>query len=40
MNRVQSDAILDFVFVDQAGFEKDTPKSFSSLLSGFAEYKQ
>jgi len=39
MNRVQSDAVFDFVFVDQEGFEKYAPKSFASLLAGFDEYK-
>jgi type III restriction enzyme len=40
INRVQSNAIYDFVFVDQESFEKYAPKSFSSLLSGFGEYKK
>jgi len=39
INRVQSDVVFDFVFVDQESFEKYAPKSFASLLSGFGEYK-
>jgi len=40
MNRVQSNIVYDFVFVDQEGFEKYAPKSFGSLLAGFGEYKK
>jgi type III restriction enzyme len=29
----------DFVFVDQTGFEKHTPKNFAALTAGFTEYK-
>ncbi|MBI2440803.1 MAG: DEAD/DEAH box helicase family protein [Lentisphaerae bacterium] len=29
----------DFVFVDQTGFEKHAPKSFSALAGSFTEYK-
>lgn len=29
----------DFVFVDQAGFEKHTPGSFAALAASFTEYK-
>jgi type III restriction enzyme len=29
----------DFVFVDQTGFEKHAPKSFSALATSFTEYK-
>ena len=29
----------DFVFVDELGFEKHAPKTFTSLAAGFAEYK-
>jgi len=39
INQVQSDVVYDFVFVDQESFEKYAPKSFTSLLSGFGEYK-
>ncbi|WP_054030180.1 DEAD/DEAH box helicase [Desulfatitalea tepidiphila] len=39
INRVQSDVVYDFVFVDQESFEKYKPKSFQHLLDGFREYK-
>lgn len=39
INATQADVAYDFVYVDQEGFEKYAPKSFSSLLSGFCEYK-
>lgn len=29
----------DFVFVDQAGFEKHTPHTFAALVASFTEYK-
>jgi len=29
----------DFVFVDQSGFEKNSPKTFASLVTSFTEYK-
>jgi type III restriction enzyme len=29
----------DFVFVDQMSFEKHAPRSFSSLIKGFSDYK-
>jgi hypothetical protein len=29
----------DFVFVDQNGFEKHSPKTFASLIASFTEYK-
>lgn len=29
----------DFVFVDQAGFEKHTPETFAALAASFTEYK-
>ena len=29
----------DFVFVDQTGFEKHSPKTFAALAAGFSEYK-
>jgi type III restriction enzyme len=29
----------DFVFVDQAGFEKHTPKTFATLTTSFTDYK-
>jgi type III restriction enzyme len=29
----------DFVFVDEAGFEKHQPKTFAALAASFTEYK-
>ncbi len=29
----------DFVFVDQAGYEKHTPGTFTALVASFIEYK-
>ncbi len=40
INAMQSDAAYDFVYVDQENFEKYSPKSFKSLLTGFREYKE
>jgi hypothetical protein len=37
--RLQSDAVYDFVYVDQESFEKYNPKSFKGLSDGFREYK-
>ena len=39
INRVQSDVIYDFVYVDEASFEKYGPSSFKQLMDGFREYK-
>jgi len=39
INKVQSDVEYDFVFVDQASYEKYHPKTFQQLLDGFLEYK-
>ncbi|MCF8083003.1 MAG: DEAD/DEAH box helicase family protein [Deltaproteobacteria bacterium] len=39
INKTQSKAEYDFVFVDDENFNKYKPKSFGSLLSGFREYK-
>ncbi len=39
INRVQSKAIYDFVFVDDEGFERYRPKTFGEVLSGFRKYK-
>ncbi len=39
INGMQLDVEYDFVYVDQAGFEKYVPKSFESLLAGFREFK-
>ena len=40
INRIQSDVLYDFVYVDEVGFEKYGPKSFKQLLDGFVEYKR
>ena len=39
INRVQSDVMYDFVYVDEEGFEKYKPSSFRQLFDGFKEYK-
>ncbi|MBI1747762.1 MAG: DEAD/DEAH box helicase family protein [Acidobacteria bacterium] len=40
INRVQSDATYDFVYVDEESFEKYKPTSFRQLVNGFREYKE
>ena len=40
INKVQSNVVYDFVFVDDGGFKKYQPKSFKSLMDGFREYKK
>lgn len=40
INRIQSDVIYDFVFVDQESFEKYSPKSFADLVANFRQYKE
>ncbi|MGC9337722.1 MAG: DEAD/DEAH box helicase family protein [Candidatus Cloacimonadia bacterium] len=39
VNKVQSKVRYDYVFVDNAGFEKYNPKTFADVLNGFREYK-
>lgn len=39
LNRIQSDVTYDFVYVDQEGFEKYRPQSFTQILEGFREFK-
>lgn len=39
VNTIQSDAKYDFVYVDEDGFKKYDPKTFSSLMANFREYK-
>ena len=39
INRGQSDAIYDFVFVDQEGFKKYCPKSFANFVTNFHQDK-
>ena len=40
INTMQTDVTYDFVYVDQEGFEKYVPKSFTDVLAGFREYKE
>jgi type III restriction enzyme len=39
INRVQSEIIYDFVFVDMENFDKYKPSSFKQLVDGFRVYK-
>jgi type III restriction enzyme len=39
INRVQSEVIYDFVYVDEASFAQYHPTSFKQLLDAFREYK-
>jgi len=39
INRAQSKTNFDFVYVDEDGFDRYRPSSFSSLREGFREYK-
>jgi type III restriction enzyme len=39
INKVQSEILYDFVFVDEEGFKEYKPKNFDSLISGFKDYK-
>jgi len=39
INRVQRDAVYDFVYVDEESFEKYKPTSFRQLLEVFWEHK-
>lgn len=39
VNRVHSGGQFDYVYVDEASFEKYRPKSFADVLAGFREYK-
>jgi len=40
INRVQTDVVYDFVYVDQESFDKYKPTSFKQLADGFLEYKE
>jgi type III restriction enzyme len=40
INTAQSKVTYDFVFVDEEGFNKYSPKSFSSLVNAFQQYKE
>ena len=39
INKAQSDISYDYIYVDEEGFHKYHPKSFSELLTNFSEYK-
>ena len=39
INRVQSDVVYDFAYVDEESYSKYNPTSFKQLLDGFREYK-
>lgn len=39
INQLQSDIIYDFVYVDEASFDRYQPKSFGELVRGFREYQ-
>ena len=38
-NRIATEVIYDFVYVDQESFDVYTPQTFQQLLDGFTEYK-
>ena len=40
INRIQTDVVFDFVFVDMEGFEKYKPANFQALIKGFTKYKR
>ena len=40
VNALQSEVKFDFVFVDDEGFRKHRPSSFSGLMESFSEYKR
>ena len=40
VNKAQSEVTYDFVLVDDEGFKKYRPKSFSDVLSRFTKYKE
>ena len=39
VNKAQSDVVYDFVYVDQAGFERGRPANFTTLMKAFVDYK-
>lgn len=39
VNKVQNDVKYDFVFVDEEGFKKYSPKTFEELVKNFRRYK-
>jgi type III restriction enzyme len=40
INRVQSNIVYDFVYVDEESYQKHHPLTFRQLLDGFREYKE
>jgi type III restriction enzyme len=40
INRIQSDVLYEFVFVDEESFEEYKPASFRQLFDNFREYKE
>ena len=40
INAAQSEAVYDFVYVDEESFERFKPTSFVQLVDGFREYKE
>lgn len=40
MNKVQSKTAYDYIFVDDIGFRRYSPKAFSALLKMFVKYKE
>jgi type III restriction enzyme len=39
VNRVQPETVIDFVYVDEAGYQHYKPASFRDLIEGFSAYK-
>ena len=39
INKAQDDVRFDFIFVDEEGFKKYRPATFTALVKGFREYK-
>ena len=39
LNRIQTDVVYDYAFVDQESFEQYRPTDFEQILSAFREYK-
>ncbi|MBW2117456.1 MAG: type III restriction endonuclease subunit R, partial [Deltaproteobacteria bacterium] len=40
INGMQSDVTYDFLYVDEEGFKKYEPRSFTDLLASFQKYKE
>jgi type III restriction enzyme len=39
INKAQSEAVFDFAYVDQEGWDRGRPQKFADILAGFTEYK-